>query len=348
MKDLKILACLAGQIIKNKLTNRRVPLFLSLFITNRCNLRCNYCFVIDEGIDKAILDSQYDKQELFRIIDEFYGLGTRMIFMLGGEPLVHPDIHEIVNYIVDKGIYLHLITNGTLIEKRLEAIKRAHVVCVSLDGIGEVNDVMRGQGCFQRAVRGIKASVAAGIPTRIHAVLTRWNLDKIPALAQLSKELRAPLSISPPNFLGETKLEALRITNEEYKVFWREYLGLAEAGFSIANSVEAIKKCLAWPTDYHRYITRGEKFPDYKPIFCLNGYTYAALSADGIMYNCINTECQGPSIYEMGIKTAWERLLEWRPDCVSCASINCIETAMLLNFRKDILFSGFRLHRKSA
>jgi hypothetical protein len=80
----------------------------------------------------------------------------------------------------------------------------------------------------------------------------------------------------------------------------------------------------------------------------LNGYTYAALSADGIMYNCINTECQGPSIYEMGIKKAWERLLEWRPDCVSCSSINCIETAMLLNFRKDILFSGLRLHRKSA
>lgn len=348
MRDLKILTSLAGQILKNKLTHRRVPLFLSLFITNRCNLRCKYCFVIDESIDKAILDSEYDKQELFSIIDEFYDMGTRMIFMLGGEPLVHPDIHEIINYIVDKGIYLHVVTNGTLIEKRLDAIKRAHVLCVSLDGIDEANDVMRGKGCFQRAVRGIKASVAAGIPTRIHAVLTRWNLDKIPELAQLSKDLKAPLTISPPNFLGETDLEALRITHDEYKVFWKEYLGLVKAGFPIANSVEAIKKCLGWPTDYHRYISKGEKFPDYKPIFCLNGYTYAALSANGVMYNCINTECIGPSIHEIGIKKAWERLLEWRPDCVSCSSINCIETAMLLNFRMDILFSGLRLHRRSA
>lgn len=59
--------------------------------TNRCNLRCSYCFVIDECIDKAILEAEYEKQELFHIIDEFYEMGTRMIFLLGGEPLVHPD-----------------------------------------------------------------------------------------------------------------------------------------------------------------------------------------------------------------------------------------------------------------
>jgi molybdenum cofactor biosynthesis enzyme MoaA len=91
--------------------------------------------------------------------------------------------------------------------------------------------VMRGKGCFERAVRGIKSSVAAGIPTRIHTVLTRWNLDKILVLAQFSKELRAPLSISPPNFLGQMNVEALKITNKEYKTFWREYLHLAEVSF---------------------------------------------------------------------------------------------------------------------
>jgi MoaA/NifB/PqqE/SkfB family radical SAM enzyme len=345
MKDIKMLAALTGRILKSKITGKRVPLFLSLFITNRCNLRCKYCFIVDETLGKEVLNAEYDKKELFEIIDEFYTLGTRMIFMLGGEPLMHPDIGAIIDYIVNKGIYLHVITNGTLIEKRIEEIKRAHVLCVSLDGLGEVNDIMRGKGCYERAVAGIKAGVKAGIPTRIHAVLTRRNLHKIPELAGLSKELRAPLSISPPNYLGVTDIVDLQISQSEYKTFWSQYLDLACQGYPIANTQDAIKMCLNWPKDYHTYIRRGERFPEYKPIFCLNGYTYAALSADKVMYNCINTECRGPSIKDMSISRAWETLLDWRPDCVSCSSINCIETAMLLNLRKEILFSGIRLHR---
>lgn len=345
MKNFKMMTSLGGHILKSKVTGRRAPVFLSLFITNRCNLRCKYCFVVDEGLSKEVLHAEYDKKELFEIIDEFYALGTRMIFMLGGEPLFHPDIGAIIDYIVDKGIYLHVITNGTLIEKRLAEIKRAHVLCVSLDGPDDVNDAMRGNGTCQRAMAGIKAAVKAGIPTRIHAVLTRRNLLRIPELAEISKNLQAPLSISPPNFLGETDMEDLRISRDEYKTFWAQYLDLARQGYPIANSQDAIKMCLDWPTDYHVFIKRGERFPGYKPIFCLNGYTYAALSADKVLYNCINTECKGPSVKDISITRAWENLLEWRPNCVSCASINCIETAMLLNLRKEILFSGMRLHR---
>lgn len=345
MKNLKTLVSLGGQILKNKVTSKRAPVFLSLFVTNRCNLRCKYCFVIDENIPKEILNAEYSIEQLRAIIDQFYALGTRMIFMLGGEPLVHPDIGAIIDYIVEKGIYLHVITNGTLIEKRLAELRKAHVLCVSLDGPADVNDPMRGHRTFERAVKGIKASVAAGIPTRIHAVLTRFNLHRMRELAQISKDLGAPLSISPPNFLGEAADENLRITQDEYKVFWREFLGLCNEGFPIANSPDAIEKCLTWPTDYHKYIRVGEKYKNYSPVFCLNGHLYAALSADGRMYNCINLECQGPSIHEHGIKSAWDKLLEWRPDCVSCASINCIETAMMLRLQRKILFSGYKLHK---
>jgi len=345
MNKLKTLASLGRGILKNKLTSKRAPIFLSLFVTNRCNLRCKYCFIIDETIPKEILSAEYPVTQLRAIIDEFYNMGTRMIFMLGGEPLMHPDIGEIIGYIVAKGIYLHVITNGTLIEKRLDEIRNAHALCVSLDGPADVNDPLRGKGTFERAVKGIQASVEAGIPTRIHAVLTRLNLHRMRELAQISKELRAPLSISPPNFLGETNDETLRITKDEYKIFWKEFLGLYKEGFPIANSPDAIVKCQDWPADYHQFIRTGEKFPDYKPIFCLNGHTYAALSADGLMYNCINLECQGPSIHEYGIRGAWSKLLEWRPDCVSCSSINCIETAMLLRLQRRTLLSGFKLHQ---
>lgn len=331
--------------MKAKLTHQRIPIFLSLFITNRCNLHCKYCFITDPNISIEIRRAEYTKEEVFQIIDEFYDMGTRMIFLLGGEPLVHKDIGEIINYIVSKGIYLTICTNGVLIKEKLEAIKRVHVLAVSLDGVGDANDALRGQGTSQRVIEGIESALKAGIPCRIHAVLTRNNLQDMRSLAKLTARLGVVLTISPPNFLGETAISELKITSEEYKAFWREYLDMFQEGLPIGNNAEAIRQCLSWPTDYQTFIRKGEKYKGYKPTFCLNGYTYVALGAEGTMYNCINLGVyHGPNIKKIGIRKAWSTLLEWRPDCVSCSSINCIETAKMLSMRSEAILSGLRFH----
>ncbi len=334
------------KVLEAKLLRKRIPIFLSLFITNRCNLRCKYCFVVDEKIDKEILNSDYSKEEAFDIVDEFYAMGTKMIYILGGEPLVHKDIGEIIDYITRKGIYLHVITNGLLIKRKLKELANVHALCVSLDGLDDKNDDLRGDGSFDKAREGIITAVGAGIPTRVHSVLTRRNLDHIRQLAEFCGELGVPLTISPPNFLGKTDMADLRITKEEYKKFWKEYLQMKREGLPIGNIEKAIVKCAEWPIDYHTYIKPGENFDDYKPVFCLNGYTYVALGAEGTMYNCINRGClNGPNIKEIGIKKAWEKLLEWRTDCVSCSSINCIETAMMLDLDIQSLVSGWKFHK---
>ena len=79
-----------------KLTGRNEPVFVCFFLTNRCNLRCTYCFVVDEKIDRRTLSAEFTREEAFRFVDEFYALGTRMMFLLGGEPLLHKHIGEIL------------------------------------------------------------------------------------------------------------------------------------------------------------------------------------------------------------------------------------------------------------
>lgn len=346
MSSLAALGGLGLGVLKANLLRRRVPIFLSLFITNRCNLRCRYCFVSDADCSKEFLSKEYSLEEVKRIVDEFYAMGTRMIFLLGGEPLVHRDIGGVIDHIAGKGIYLHVVTNGLLIERRLADLKRCHVLCVSLDGVGAANDSLRGSGVFDKAVSGIRAATGAGIRTRVHAVLNRHNLRSIKPLAEVCRDLGVELTVSPPNFLGETGQEYMRISRSEYREFWKGYLKLYEEGYPIGNSPEAIRLCRDWPADYHRYIRRGERFAGYKPTFCLNGRTYVALGADGTMYNCINLGCtHGPNIKEHGIRGAWDRLLEWRPDCVSCSSINCIETAHFLELRLSTILRGFEFHR---
>jgi MoaA/NifB/PqqE/SkfB family radical SAM enzyme len=351
MKPIKTFVTIADlywNILKAKWTKKRQPIFLSLFITNRCNLRCEYCFVVDEQVSPQILMAEYSGAEVFKIVDEFYAMGTRMIFILGGEPLLHKNIGQIIDYIIAKGIYLHVVTNGTLIKNKIDEIKNVHGLCISLDGLSEQNDALRGQGSFEKVVEGVKIAKAAGIPCRIHAVITRFNLHEIRSLAQLAKDLKVTLTISPPNFLGQTNKPYLKITQDEYKEFWKEYYQLCKERFPIGNIPQAITKCLNWPIDYHSYIKPGERYPNYNPIFCLNGYTYVALGAEGIMYNCINRGClNGPNAKELGIPKAWDMLLAWRKDCVSCSSINCIETAMMLNLSFHSLITGIDFHIKN-
>ncbi|MBF0212466.1 MAG: radical SAM protein [Magnetococcales bacterium] len=340
------LCSLSYQIVKSNVKRSRAPIFLSLYITNRCNLKCKYCFVVDPSYSKEFLRSQLSFDEIREIIDTLYDQGMRMVFMLGGEPLVHRDFDRIVRYIVEKGVYLQVVSNGLLIHKRLETLRLIHGLCVSIDGPDDVTDFVRGQGVYVAAMEGIRLAVKNGIPTRIHAVLTRQNIGQIRVLAETCQQLGIEMTISPPNFLGETDDDYMRISTEEYKTFWSGYLELQKEGLPIVNSPVAIRKCQEWPVDYHRYIRRDEHFPDYKPVFCMNGYTYVAIGADGTMYNCINLgPTNGPNIREHGILGAWERLLDYRPDCVSCSSINCIETALLLKMRLSILREGLRFHK---
>ncbi|MBF0131595.1 MAG: radical SAM protein [Magnetococcales bacterium] len=346
MIDLRTMAGLGYQIVRSNVRKERQPVFLSLYITNRCNLKCSYCFVVDPRFSKEFLRMQLSLGEIKEIVDEFYAMGMRMIFMLGGEPLVHKEIGPIIEHIVNKGIYLQVVTNGQLIERRLESLRRVHGLCVSLDGLDEATDVIRGAGVYEKALQGIRVAVANRIPTRVHAVLTRNNLHHIRPLAELCRSLKVAMTISPPNFLGEAEQDYLNITSDEYRKFWKGYLDLYIEGLPIANSPLAIKKCMNWPKHYHHYIRRGEEFPGYKPTFCMNGYTYVAVGADATMYNCINLgPTHGPNIRTVGLRKAWEQLLDYRPDCVSCSSINCIETSLLLKLRLSAIWEGMRFHK---
>ncbi|MFH1912657.1 MAG: radical SAM protein [Pseudomonadota bacterium] len=349
MSKIKPVVSLAYQIAKYKLTKNRAPIFLCIFLTNKCNLRCKYCFVIDESIPKEILDAEYTKDEICRIIDDFYDLGTRLIFLLGGEPLVHKDIDAIVDHIVDKGIYLQILTNGVLIKDHVSTLKKANAICVSLDGREEINDSMRGKNVYKRSVHGILKAKEAGIPTRVHAVISRHNLENIEELLSICCELDTPLTIAPSCHLGETNDPSFIISKEEYKQFWAKYLQLAKSnqrhGKIIANSASAIDKCLKWPIDYHQFITPNDLTPDYSPVFCPPTETYTGLSATGNMFVCMNLGIEnGPSVKELGVSEAWKRLPDYRPNCISCASINYIEVSMLLSLSPGIIFSGLKLH----
>ena len=326
-----------------KLLRKRRPVFLGLYITNRCNLRCKYCFV---NVDDRFEDRTrygFDGDQVIEVIDAYYKMGCRWIFLLGGEPLMHPEIRRIVNHIVDRGMLLHILTNGTLIPKRIDDIVRADGVCVSIDGMEAATDAMRGEGTFKRALRGVETALAHGMTTRVHAVLTKHSIGDMEPLAEMARDMGVTITISPPNYLGPAEAPALDLSTEEYKDFYRRYRRLKEQGYPIGNSYYSIDKALEWPISYHEFIQEGQTFDNYKPIRCVIGDLHGCVDAEGTTFNCIQMGCMhGLNVHDVGIERAWDELPKRRPQCESCASINTIETAAYLSLRPEVFLDGLR------
>jgi sulfatase maturation enzyme AslB (radical SAM superfamily) len=134
----------------------------------RCNLSCPHC--LD---DKSVPElARPDRHRIAHLLAESGVLG---VDISGGEPLLLRELPELIDILTAGGCAVSVTTNGTHLARRAEALAaRVDAVRVSLDGPDpERHDRWRGAGSFDRAVAGIRASVAHGIPTQIQTVLLR-------------------------------------------------------------------------------------------------------------------------------------------------------------------------------
>jgi radical SAM protein with 4Fe4S-binding SPASM domain len=136
-----------------------LPRWVFLQLLEHCNLRCRMCYEWGEhGVyDRKQTLRRLDVEIIRRVIDEceparpYYDL-------YGGEPLLYPQIGEVLRAIQRAGSRVQLPTNGTLLTRYSELLVETAVdrIWVSLDGPPEVNDQQRGAGVFACAVEGIE------------------------------------------------------------------------------------------------------------------------------------------------------------------------------------------------
>lgn len=161
-------------------------------VTYACNLHCKHCYATAGKPWKDELTTEEAKHA----IDIFDRAGVTIIAFSGGEPLVRSDIMQLTKYAADKGIYVAVATNGTLItKKKAKELKEAGVqfAQISLDGIdAKTHDAFRRiKGAFDKTVEGIKNAVAEGFFVEISTTVTRYNYKQIPDIVQFSEDLGA-------------------------------------------------------------------------------------------------------------------------------------------------------------
>jgi hopanoid biosynthesis associated radical SAM protein HpnH len=148
---------LVTQRLKGK---KRFPLVLMLEPLFRCNLACSGCGKIQHPVD--ILKRHLTPEECFAAVEE---CGAPVVSIPGGEPLLHPQIDEIVRGLVARRKFVYLCTNGLLLEKSLEKFLPSPYLTFSvhLDGLREWHDrCVDRKGVFDIAVSAIRSAKAKG------------------------------------------------------------------------------------------------------------------------------------------------------------------------------------------
>lgn len=174
----------------------RPPKIVTLTMTNGCNLECSHCWPESRSVQSV---HPVSAQTLKRLIHELADMHAEEICLTGGEPLSHPDWHDILSCACGHPEFKRVMlqTNATLIDditiQKLGAIQhRGLVVQVSLEGAGSTtHDQVRGQGSFDAAFRGLRLLSEGGLGQQTQVAFTEMqhNFTDLPRLLELADDL---------------------------------------------------------------------------------------------------------------------------------------------------------------
>jgi radical SAM protein with 4Fe4S-binding SPASM domain len=256
---------------------------LQWHVTDRCNLRCAHCYQGERGADppyNQLLSALGQFTDLLGRLSDQRGVGVRgHVNLTGGEPLVREDLMDLIREIRRAGLTFALLTNGTLLDDRfvmeLRDLRPSYVQ-VSVDGLEDTHDRIRGKGSYRRAADGLCRLDRAGIRTMVSFTAHRANCGDLEATARMMRKLGAekvwtdrmvPLG-SGAGIASEV------LTPQETREYVRA-LGRARRGRTgIAHPEVAMDRALQF---------LGGNGSPYR---CTAGYSLLALLPDGQVYPC--------------------------------------------------------------
>ncbi len=252
--------------------------YLLVNVTWLCNLKCEHCYVHQRR--------EFMSFETFKkTVDDFYAIGGLKLMISGGEPLLHPQIWEFLEYARKKPFRTVLLTNGLLIgEKEAERLKNlVDEVQVSIDGI-EGHKRLRGVE-FEAAVKSVKTLVKAGIAVSISTMVTKYNLGEFENLGTILSDCGViRWAIDYPTTMEDVVPDfdvAARIMSK---------YGFGELGHEGSGNFAC-------------------------------GAHFASVSPSGMVSKCGFFEDEAVGSVDEGLKTCWERLKEkyiWTVDELQC------------------------------
>lgn len=276
----------------------KAPFILAWELTRACNLNCLHC--------RASATRDRDPQEITTmqgqtLLKELATLGTKMVILSGGEPLVREDVFALACSGTSYGLRMTLATNGSLVtpevtrEMKVSGIAR---VAVSLDGVtSAIHDQFRGRpGAFELALKGIEHLRTADIPVQINTTVAAINISQMGSFPPFIKSLKAVawhVFFLVPTGRGHDLMPA---TINEYRTMLEDFYTVYKT-----SGVECKATCAP---QFSRILV--EKGKPIRTKGCLAGEDFGFISSTGSIQPCGFLALPCGNIKEAPFATHWQ------------------------------------------
>ncbi|MEI7437150.1 MAG: 12,18-didecarboxysiroheme deacetylase [bacterium] len=162
-------------------------------VGQRCNLHCVHCYSHSRDQDYP---DELAHEDGLRLLSDLADFGAPVVLFSGGEPLLRPDIFELIRHATSRKMRAVVSTNGTLITPDIASrLKDAGLsyVGISLDGLEPTNDRFRGvQGAFKKALEGVRNCLSTGVKVGLRFTMTRANFRDVGGILDLIEQEGIP------------------------------------------------------------------------------------------------------------------------------------------------------------
>jgi len=298
---------------------RAYPLGLTYELTWLCNLACSYC---DRHTPTP---SELTREQIFRTLEEFHGLGMRTISLDGGEPLAHRNVDEIVAWLAEREIPIAMNTNGILVPRKLDTVRKLSLVKISLDGPRERHDSLRGAGSFDKALAGLRAALSVRVPVECTCTVGKHNADALDELLNLTEALGTPLVFQPArnSLFNGTRRDgsAWQLDQPDIRAAFTRIEGMKRSGRAVGNGWSSLR--------HFRHFPQETRPP------CAAGWVFCTMDPDGVLFACgeLNRSDRSHSVVALGVAEAFSRLT--RKGCGECWCARLVEENYRWGLRVD-------------
>ncbi len=276
------------------------PYIVSWNLTKRCNLLCPHCY-IDSTVDSS---NELSTEESVLLIDELSYLNHDLMLVLsGGEPMLRPDILEIVSYANEGGFITVMGSNGTLLDRHsIIALKDAGLkgIGISIDSVKrEKHDGFRGlNGAWDASVDALRYAADAGIETQIDTTLTDTNAEEIEEFIEFAVALRAK-AINFFFLVCTGRAMRTDISTETYEKALKRIMHLYRTEKRVMVRVRCAPHIYKMIYESGSHLYKGSRG-------CLAGRQYMRIDPEGNITPCPYMDLSVGNIKERSLIDIWE------------------------------------------
>ena len=293
------------------LVSTRHPLLVHIIPIRRCNLSCTYCNEFDD------FSKPVETAEMLHRIDLLADLGTAVMTISGGEPLLHPDLDQIIARMRQRGILSGMITNGYLLTaERIERLNRAGLEYLQISIDNAIPDEVSKKSLKVLDQKLKLLADHAVFQVNINSVLGSGvkNPEDALAVARRAKDLGFTSTVG---ILHDDQGQLKPLGGREIEIF-EEIMGMGKRGFSRING-------------FQHNIAKG-KTNDWR---CRAGSRYLYICEFGLVHYC--SQQRGYPGIPLEKYTAERRRREYfvRKQCAPHCTVSCVQQICVVDNWRD-------------